>query len=227
VPSTPEPADEADVQGEPARPSPTDASDAVPPGASDAADAADDADAAVPSVANDVASVGGQRGRDWRLIGRMAALAILVAVADQLTKRWAESALAGHEPVPVLGEVIQFRLHYNPGAAFSIATGLTWLLTLVVVIVVVAIIRAAARIGSRAWTVALGMLLGGAVGNLIDRLFRAPGFPEGHVVDFIDYAGLFVGNVADIAIVVAAILVAVLSLRGIGLDGHRRLGQED
>jgi signal peptidase II len=77
------------------------------------------------------------------------------------------------------------------------------------------------RLGSRGWAVALGMLLGGAVGNLADRLAREPGFGRGHVVDFLDYAGFFVGNVADIAIVAAAALIVLLSLRGVGLDGRR------
>ncbi len=62
-----------------------------------------------------------------------------------------------------------------------------------------------------------GIGLGGAICNLIDRLFRAPGFGQGHVVDMINYNGWFVGNVADIAIVGAAIGVAVLSAFGVRL----------
>jgi signal peptidase II len=149
-------------------------------------------------------------------------LAALVLAADQLTKWWAESALTvGGEPIPLLGDLLQLRLIYNPGAALSIASGYTWILTIVVAVVVVFIVRAIGRIGSRGWAVALGLLLGGAVGNLVDRLVREPGFARGHVVDFIDYAGFFVGNVADIAVVSAAVLIALLSLRGIGLDGRR------
>ena len=83
-------------------------------------------------------------------------------------------------------------------------------------------VRVANRLGSRGWTLALGLLLGGALGNLIDRLSREPGFARGHVVDFIDYGDWFIGNVADIAIVVAACLIAILGLRGIGLDGSGR-----
>lgn len=149
-------------------------------------------------------------------------LAALVLVADQLTKWWAESALTfGGEPIQVLGEFIQLRLVYNSGAALSIATGMTWLLTIIVVVVVIAILRLIRKLGSRGWAVSLGLLLGGAVGNLVDRLLRDPGFARGHVVDFIDYAGFFVGNVADIAIVVAAVWIAVLSVLGIGVDGRR------
>lgn len=150
------------------------------------------------------------------------ALAVFVLAADQLTKWWAESTLVANAPtIPVVGDLLGIRLIYNPGAALSIASGYTWILTIVVVVVVFFIVRAIGRIGSRGWAVALGLLLGGAVGNLVDRLVREPGFARGHVVDFIDYAGFFVGNVADIAVVSAAVLIALLSLRGIGLDGRR------
>ncbi|WP_448071713.1 signal peptidase II [Georgenia yuyongxinii] len=108
---------------------------------------------------------------------------------------------------------------YNPGAAFSLATGMTWVFTIVSVVVVVVVVRIARRLGSAWWAVALGMLLGGSLGNLYDRLFRDPGFAEGHVVDFISYGGYFIGNVADIAIVGAAILIGLLAVRGREVNG--------
>lgn len=158
---------------------------------------------------------------NWRLIGRLAVLAVLVTAVDQLTKWWAENELSGREPIQIVGDLLQLRLLYNSGAAFSIATGMTWLLTLIVIVVIVVVIRASAKLGSKGWAIAFGLLLGGAFGNLIDRLFRDPGFLEGHVVDFIDYGGLFVGNIADIAITFAAVLIAVLTWRGITIDGAR------
>ncbi len=91
---------------------------------------------------------------------------------------------------------------------------------------VAVIIRVISKIRSRAWAITLGLLLGGAIGNLIDRLFRYPGFAHGHVVDFIGYWNWFTGNVADIAIVVAAVMLALLSVRGIGLDGRREADRE-
>lgn len=159
--------------------------------------------------------------RNWRLIAWITVLGLVTVAIDQATKAWAVSALAGREPVAVVGELLQLRLVYNPGAAFSLASGLTWVLTLLVTVVIVVAIRVSAKIGSRAWSVALGLLLGGAFGNLLDRLFRDPGFPEGAVVDFIDYGGWFVGNVADIAIVLAVGLIALLTLRGVRVDGSR------
>ncbi len=158
--------------------------------------------------------------RRRRLVALLLGLAVGVLVVDQLTKAWALNALDA-ERRDVLGSLLGLQLVFNKGAALSIAEGMTWVLTLVATIVVVVIVRVARRIGSTAWAVALGLLLGGAVGNLVDRLAREPGFARGHVIDFIAYLDWFVGNVADIAIVVAAGLVVLLVARGVRVDGTR------
>jgi signal peptidase II len=98
---------------------------------------------------------------------------------------------------------------------------MTWVLTLIACAVVIVVVRASRRLGSTGWAIALGLLLGGALGNLVDRLVREPGIARGHVIDFIAYANVFVGNVADIAIVTAAGLVVLQALRGVRLDGTR------
>jgi signal peptidase II len=152
-------------------------------------------------------------------------ITVVTLVLDQLTKIWALHALTprveGGGQVRVIGDFITFRLVFNPGAALGMGYGYTWLLTIIVVAVVTAIIISMRRLGSLRWAVTLGLLLGGALGNLGDRLFRAPGFAQGHVVDFIGYHTWFTGNVADIAIVAAAIAMAALAIIGIGLDGQR------
>ncbi|MFN2318833.1 MAG: signal peptidase II [Dermatophilaceae bacterium] len=169
---------------------------------------------------------------------RLAWAALLIAVGtvlvDQGTKVWALRALTPGESIGIVGDLLRLTLIRNAGAAFSIVNQATWLLTLVSVVILVVILRSIRRLGHWGWTLALGLLLGGAVGNLIDRILREPGVGRGHVIDFIDYGGLFVGNVADIAIVVAAGSIAVLAWRGIGLDGsretdrpHPRDGEED
>ncbi len=154
-----------------------------------------------------------------RLMALLTGLTVVVLVIDQVAKAWAVASLVPGERTPVLGDLLGLSLVYNPGAALSIATGMTWLLTGVAVAVAVVIVRASRRIGSTGWAVALGLLLGGALGNLIYRLFREPSFVRGEVVDFIAYAHVFVGNVADIAIVVAAVVIVLLSIRGIRIDG--------
>lgn len=148
-------------------------------------------------------------------------LSAVVLLLDQLSKAWAISSLVEGERRDVVGNLLGLQLVFNPGAALSIATGMTWVLTVVAAVVIVVIVRASRRIGSWAWAVALGLLLGGALGNLVDRLVREPGIARGHVVDFIAYADWFVGNVADIAIVTAAVLVVILAARGVHIDGTR------
>lgn len=156
-----------------------------------------------------------------RLVPLVVVLAAAVLAADQLTKQRALATLVPGERIDVLGDLLGFELVFNPGAALSIAEGMTWVLTLIAVAVVAVVARAAGRLGSRLWAVAFGLLLGGALGNLVDRFFREPGPARGHVVDFIAYGDWFVGNVADIAIVVAAGLVVLQTLRGVRLDGTR------
>lgn len=148
-------------------------------------------------------------------------LSAVVLVLDQASKAWAISSLVEGERRDLVGNLLGLQLVFNPGAALSIATGMTWVLTIVAAVVIVVIVRASRRIGSWAWAVALGLLLGGALGNLVDRLVREPGIARGHVVDFIAYADWFVGNVADIAIVSAAVLVVILAARGVHIDGTR------
>lgn len=148
-------------------------------------------------------------------------LALGVVVVDQLTKAWAVAALTGSGRIDLLGRWLGLVLVRNPGAAFSFATGQTWVFTAVAVVVTVIVLRVSRRLGSMWWAATLGLVLGGAVGNLIDRLARDPGIFRGHVVDFIDYGGLFVGNVADIAIVGAAAAIMALSAAGFEIDGTR------
>lgn len=154
------------------------------------------------------------------------ALAVGVLIVDQATKAWALAALDEGVRHPVLGDLLGIQLLFNPGAALGLATGTTWLLTLIALVVIVVIVRVSRRLGSTGWAIALGLLLGGALGNLIDRLVREPGVGRGHVIDFIAYGNLFVGNVADIAIVVAAGLLMILSFRGVRLDGTRESAGE-
>ena len=93
-------------------------------------------------------------------------------------------------------------------------------IALIVCGVIVYIIRTARRLRSLGWTIALGLLLGGAMGNLGDRLFRAPGPLRGQVVDWINLPHFpWTFNLADASITCAAVLIAVLALRGVRIDG--------
>jgi signal peptidase II len=157
-----------------------------------------------------------------RALGLLAAVALVAYGLDQGSKYLITTNLSINETIPILGEVLQFRYVTNPGAAFSLATGFTWVLSLVAVGVIVFIIWFAPRIRSLAWATMFGLVLGGAFGNVTDRLFRPPSFGTGHVVDFIQVWGFpAIFNVADIAVVSAMGLFLLLSLRNIGLDGVR------
>jgi signal peptidase II len=159
--------------------------------------------------------------RRRRLLRVFGALPAGVLLVDPLTKVWAVAALRPGERTPLIGDLLGLQLVRNDGAALSIASGMTWVLTLVATAVVVVIVRVSRRLGSPGWAVALGLLLGGALGNLVDRMVREPGPLHGHVIDFLAYWRLFIGNVADIAIVFAAVLVVWLTARGVHVDGTR------
>lgn len=141
-------------------------------------------------------------------------LAALVVLLDQLSKLWAESALAGGQAL-VITSFFRLELAYNTGAAFSLlydAGGWQrWLFSalaaLVSVGIAVWIARLAAGNGARRRfeLLALSLILGGALGNLLDRMLL------GHVVDFIVWHyhqyqwPTF--NIADSAISVGAVLL--------------------
>ena len=147
-------------------------------------------------------------------------------VLDQVTKSAVVAHLSEDEQRRLVGSILQLHLTRNAGAAFSTATGMTWVLTVIAVAVVVVVLRVASRLQSWIWAVTLGLLLGGALGNLSDRLFRAPGVARGHVVDFLELPHWPIFNVADSAIVTAGVLVVLLTLLGVGLDTDPRTGPE-
>jgi signal peptidase II len=148
-------------------------------------------------------------------------VAAVVVVLDQITKFLAVKYLEGKPPVEVVGEWVRLYFLRNPGAAFSIGTAYTWVFAAIAIAVVVVVVRTSRKLGSVWWAVAFGGLLGGAVGNLLDRIFREPGFLRGHVVDFIALPHFAVFNVADSAIVCSATLMVVLAVFGVELDGRK------
>ena len=145
-------------------------------------------------------------------------VAALVLGLDVLTKVLAVKLLVPGQPVEIIGDTITWTLVRNSGAAFSMATGYTWVLTLIATGVVLGIIWMGRRLVSLWWALGLGMILGGAVGNLMDRFFRSPGPLRGHVVDFLSVGWWPVFNVADSAVVCGAVLLVGLSMFGIDFD---------
>lgn len=105
-----------------------------------------------------------------------------------------------------------FHLTYvlNPGAAFGLLSGKTWIFTITATVVVLGIIYAQFKIPREQWLtrLTLGMIGGGALGNLYDRLVI------GKVVDYLDFQiWPFIFNFADSAIVVGVGILLILIYR--------------
>jgi signal peptidase II len=154
-------------------------------------------------------------------------VAIVGYAADLGTKTLAVARLTGEPPVRVVGDLLTLTLARNPGAAFSTGTQFTVLLSCVAIVAACVVLWTARRLGSTGWAWALGLLLAGVLGNLTDRLFRAPGVLEGHVVDFLRLPNWPIFNVADVCINVAAGLIVLQAFRGIGVDGTRTGADHD
>ncbi|MFN2518591.1 MAG: signal peptidase II [Jatrophihabitantaceae bacterium] len=167
-----------------------------------------------------------------RRLGLFVIVAALALGLDLVSKVLVAANLGDDHAVALLGGAIYLRETRNSGAAFSLGTGATVVLTLVALAVVALILRTAGRMRSTGWAVALGLILGGALGNLVDRIFRTPGVGRGHVVDWIslfsDDGHIWpIFNLADSAIVCGAVLSGVLALRGIDIDGRGSGGRQN
>ncbi len=159
-----------------------------------------------------------------RRIAVLITVAVLVIALDQITKLLVVAHLEGKPTVTVIHGLLYLDVIRNSGAAFSMATGLTWVFSLVAIVVAGAIVWIAPRLRSVGWAIGLGLVLAGALGNLIDRIFRAPAPLRGHVVDFISLfrplgQGFAVFNLADSAITCGGVLIVLLALLGKDYDG--------
>lgn len=166
-----------------------------------------------PPVAGAGAAPGGAAGRARRPARLLAPLIVFGVVAlDQATKVWAVAALADG-PVGIVGSTVELRLARNPGGAFSLFQGFTPLLAVLAAVVAAVLVRAVRRTDDRWTVVALSLVLAGALGNLVDRVFRSPGFLEGWVVDFVSVGRWPSFNVADSAITIGAVALVLVTWR--------------
>ncbi|MGE0328737.1 MAG: signal peptidase II [Polyangiaceae bacterium] len=138
-------------------------------------------------------------------------LCLSVVGCDHTTKQLAVSHLSGQGPVSVVPGVLDLRYAENTDTAFSLLGGhlgteprvmLLSLLGALVTLGLFAFALARWKLFGLGERVAVALLLAGAVGNLGERLVR------GHVVDFLHVRYWPVFNVADIAVVVGALLFA-------------------
>ncbi|MEV8523522.1 MULTISPECIES: signal peptidase II [unclassified Streptomyces] len=160
-----------------------------------------------------------ERPKGKRKIPVLFAVAAFAYLLDLGSKMLVVARLEHHEPIKIIGDLLQLNAIRNAGAAFGIGEAFTVIFTIIAATVIVVIARLARKLYSLPWAIALGLLLGGALGNLTDRIFRSPGVFEGAVVDFIAPAHFAVFNLADSAIVCGGFLIVILSFRGLDPDG--------
>ncbi len=146
-------------------------------------------------------------------------LAVLVIVADRLSKLWVAAHIKTGHAIVVIPGVFRITHVLNTGAAFSLFEGarspetVRYMLIAFSVIAALAVLILLLRIPQRLnmMTVAFALILGGAVGNLYDRirLHHVIDFLEVHIVRYHwpDF------NVADSCIVIGACLLLLESLR--------------
>lgn len=150
------------------------------------------------------------------MVPRVMALvvAILIVIADRLTKVSIQHSMNGYENIPVIPGLLRIVHTENPGAAFGMlaegnpmlrAAILIGVSSLVLIFVANALWSKTGAYTAMPSRFALGLILGGAIGNLLDRILR------GTVTDFIE---VFHGswsfpafNVADSAITVGAVVL--------------------
>ncbi|MBB2941598.1 signal peptidase II [Actinoplanes lutulentus] len=166
-----------------------------------------------------------------RAVAVLGATAVIAVALDQWVKHLSTENLDPGEPVRILGGLVYLSLLRNSGAAFSFGSSFTWVFPLITIVVVGWIGWMALRLRSVPWAIALGLVLGGALGNLGDRLFRAPSFLHGHVVDMISVFGPYgeyfaVFNIADSCLSVGVVLAVLLELTGRQRDGSRLVAKK-
>jgi len=143
---------------------------------------------------------------------------VIAFTADRLSKALVSRAMTPGESLPVVEGILHLTYVQNPGAAFGLLTGRTLALTVITVFMMGGILwwYHFSRERHLLSPLAAGLLVGGALGNLTDRIFH------GAVTDFFDLQVWPVFNVADIAIVVGSLLLALHLWRA----GHIDVGDE-
>ena len=152
----------------------------------------------------------------------VAAIALALVFVDQLTKWLALENLEPGRSIPVLGDLLSWRLTFNDSAGFSLGFGVTWFFTLLSTTAFLLLIFRAHKVHNRLWLILAGVIGGGILGNLVDRLVREPGFANGYVVDFIQIPFNFpIFNFADICISIGMASVALRIIAGDKFGGKR------
>ncbi len=139
-------------------------------------------------------------------------LAAGVVLIDALTKRWASIEFSDG-PLVIIPDFLVLTYTENPGAAFSMLPDAGPFLGIAAIAASVGLLWSLRNEHPPLETVAFGLIIAGALGNLVDRIFRGPGFLDGKVIDWIDLWWIPTFNVADMSITIAVALLLIHSWR--------------
>jgi signal peptidase II len=131
------------------------------------------------------------------------ALALLIPLADQLSKWIVVNRMSLHESIPIISRILWITRIHNSGIAFGFFPGLPKLFLIATVLSMFIVLYFYFTTQPRTLLVTLGcaLILGGAAGNLLDRLHY------GYVVDFINFSFWPAFNVADSSVSVGVALL--------------------
>lgn len=148
---------------------------------------------------------------------------IAVWIIDRLLKVWVQGNFVPGESIIVIPNFFHLTFVLNPGAAFGLFAGQTWIFIVTAVIVLIAVVIALFRIPreEKLIRLALGMIGGGALGNLYDRV------AIGRVVDYLDFqVWSYVFNFADSMIVIGVGLLLLEFYRQERAGSGKREGKD-
>ena len=140
---------------------------------------------------------------------KISLISLIVFIIDRLTKIIVTNNFNLNVRNKVINKFFYITNCHNTGAAFSIFSGNIIFLVLITLIVLYLIYKSLKNKNniSTINIISYGLLLGGIMGNLFDRIFY------GYVIDFLDFIifkyDFAVFNVADMAIVIGAIILLV------------------
>ena len=140
-------------------------------------------------------------------------IAIIILIADQLSKSLVEIYLNLNESLKIINNLFYITVVHNTGGAWSILNGHSYIFIIASIIALILLVKYMFSFKNNTRnTIAFACLYSGIFSNLADRLFLS------YVRDFLDFK-IFgydypIFNIADIAIVVGVILLIIAIIKG-------------
>ena len=130
-----------------------------------------------------------------------------IILIDQISKLSVLRTLGFERSKNIIPNILNFTLVKNKGAAFSLFSNSTTLLTITSIFASLLLITLIIKYPPKSYWNSMGIvyLLGGTVGNGIDRLFK------GYVIDFLELVPINfpIFNLADISINIAIVFFMI------------------